>query len=109
MLEPVKNTKLDLIVANLPHASKKIFKEKPYLSLEPREGTYSGETGLELIERFLKDLSSYKFLNHIKAVFLKITPKRSSETIQLVQKHTPSLKIDAKKDSEGETRYLVFS
>jgi len=108
LLNPIKNKKIDIIIANLPHASEEVFKKKRYLSLEHKKSTFAGKSGLEMLESFLKQLSKYKFLNRVSAIFFKISPTKKEESVNLVKKYLPNRKIRIKKDFEGKHRYLTI-
>lgn len=108
LLTPIRNEKIDIVVANLPHASRENFEKKAHLAFEPKFGVLAGETGLELLEAFFKQLVKYrKFLRNISAIFLKISPARAGETIKLAHKYLPKTKILIRKDEERKLRYLI--
>lgn len=108
LLTPLKNKKIDIITANLPHASEEAYKKKKYLLFEHKKSTLAGKTGLEFLEVFLKELSKYKFVNSVSGIFLKISPKKKKESITLVKKYLPNYRITLKKDSEGKFRYVCL-
>ena len=108
LLTPIKNEKVEIIVANLPHASKETFESKSRLAIEPKLGVLAGRSGLEIIEAFLKQLVRYKkFSQSIAIMFLKISPDRAHETIKLVRKHLSSAIVETKLDIERKPRYLI--
>jgi release factor glutamine methyltransferase len=109
LLTPVRNEKIDIIVANLPHASRGAFEEKPHLAFEPKFGVLAGESGLELLEALFRQLVKYKnFLGNVSAIFLKISPDRTRETVKLAGRYLRNAKIATKKDNEGKLRYLII-
>ena len=108
LLKPIKNEKIDIIIANLPHASKEIFKKKKYLLFEHKKATLAGESGLEILESFLKQLSKYKYLKQISGIFLKISPTKKEESVKLIEKYLPNSNIKIKKDYERKNRFLII-
>lgn len=107
LLWPIRNEKVNLIVADLPHASTKKFREKPYLALEHRRATLAGKTGLEIIRLFLKQLVQYPIGKEVSAIFLKIPPGKAKATIRFVHHYIPSYKLETRRDEKGKTRYLI--
>lgn len=108
LLNPIRNEKIDIVVANLPHASKETFEKKKHLAFEPKFGVLAGESGLELLEAFFQQLVRYEnFLRNTSAIFLKISPDRARETVKLASRYLRKAKITTKKDNEGKLRYLI--
>jgi len=110
ILEPVKDEKIDIIVANLPHASEETHQKKPHLAVEHKVATLAGETGLEAIELCFKQLAKYGFFEtkNLKAAFFKISPSRAEFTVGLARKCLPNLLLKTEKDKEGKERYLII-
>ncbi len=108
LINPIKNEKIDIIIANLPHASEEVFKKKKYLLCEHKKSTFAGKSGLEILELFLKQLLEYKFLKQISAIFLKIPPTKKEDSVKLVKNYLPDYNSKIKKDYERKDRYLII-
>ncbi|MFC1662898.1 peptide chain release factor N(5)-glutamine methyltransferase [Patescibacteria group bacterium] len=72
LLNPVKNIKLDLIIANLPYLDPEWFTDKS-IKYEPAIALGAGELGFDLYRRFFNQLRRY----HITATtFIEIDPRQ---------------------------------
>jgi len=61
LLEPIKNIKLDAIVANLPYLSEKVYKKNyQHLKYEPKQALYAGKDGLDYYKKLLKQINKLK-------------------------------------------------
>ncbi len=110
LLEPVKKERIDLIVANLPHASRKKLKTlRPEVKEhEPFRGYYGGKTGLELYEQLFSQLQNSLTSKFLKALFIKISPVHTERIKSLHQKYLSEFKLKIKRDEEGKDRYALF-
>lgn len=110
LLEPIKGEKIDVIVANLPHASKEKLKSlRPEVrEYEPLEGYYGGKTGLELYEQLFSQLRGSQEPDSLRAVFIKISPVHKEEIKSLHQKYLSEFQLKIKRDEEGKVRYALF-
>lgn len=106
LLEPLKGIGLDLIVANVPHASKRVYRNRPYLAGEPKNSTLSGETGLELIEPLLEQAGSG--FPELSALFLKIPVQKAEEVVSLAGTYLPQFTPHLKNDVDGNPLYLIL-
>lgn len=61
LLEPVKNMKLDAIIANMPYLSKKIYKKNyDNLKFEPKIALLAGDDGLDCYRKLFHQINKLK-------------------------------------------------
>ena len=63
LLKPIKNKKIDLLVANLPYLSTNLKLTTPEtlgLKFEPKQALFAGASGTKIFERFFKQLTKYQ-------------------------------------------------
>ena len=62
LLEPIKNIKLDAVVANLPYLSKKIYKKNYHnLKFEPKNAMLAGKDGLDYYRKLFEQIKKLKY------------------------------------------------
>ena len=101
LITPIKNKKVDLIVANLPYGSKKIWKnlsieQKNSLSYEPKIALYAGHFGLAKYEELFDQIRAYKLTPRF--ILIEIDPAQTSMIKKIIRQKLPQAKIEIKKD-----------
>ena len=109
LLHPLKNRKIDVIVANLPYlTTKQWLSTKPDIrKYESREALDGGKDGLNYIRELLYQALKRK---DIKAIILEMGGKRQANKIKKIAKTLwPKCKIKIKKDLRGLDRVVIIS
>lgn len=111
LLAPIKNEKIDLIVANLPYGNKKIWKnfsteQKTGLSYEPTIALYAGDFGLAKYEELFNQLTAYKL--NPRFIVIEIDPAQSPMIKKIIRRLLPQAKIEIKKDLAKLDRICVI-
>jgi release factor glutamine methyltransferase len=89
LLEPLKDTKIDVIIANLPFAddAKMQLLRPEVKAYEPLTGIHGGKTGFELYDKLFKQLSEYKYFSDLKGIWIFC----NKEHLPLVKKYHATL------------------
>ena len=107
LLEPVKNKKIDIIVANLPYLSKDLkHLKKRDISREPKKALFTDEKGLFLIKKLLFQIKNLKYKP--KFILLEIDPGQKVRLKKIINQVLPKTKINFKKDLAGLVRIAVI-
>jgi release factor glutamine methyltransferase len=109
LLEPVKNTKLDIIVANLPYLDTKHKNTRPSsetigLKYEPKQALYAGPDGLDLYRKFFQQLAERKQLPQY--VIIEIGDQQAHSLKKIIKQKLPWAKVQVIKDLCGLNRVL---
>ncbi|HEX9664597.1 MAG TPA: peptide chain release factor N(5)-glutamine methyltransferase [Patescibacteria group bacterium] len=111
LLEPVKNQKIDLLVANLPYLSKKEYLHSPFareLSFEPTAALTDRADGLSLFQEIFDQLGSFSTLKKsLKYLALEIGYEQAADIKKLVKKVFPKATMTIIKDFCGFDRVLI--
>ena len=105
MLEPLKGTKLDVIICNPPYISnieeidEKTWKQEPHLALVAEPATL-------YYEKVLKDCSSV--LNSKYLIAFEIGEDMKEDLTKLVKKYCPKVTYFFENDMYGKTRFLFI-
>lgn len=102
------NEKYDVIISNPPYVMKLEHLPKNVL-YEPSLALYSGEKGIDHIDRILKNI--HKNLKEKYMIALEINEKSEKDLTNLIKKYfSTNTKYTFEKDLAGKTRYLfIFS
>lgn len=111
LLEPIKAKKLDLIVANLPYGSTKIWKnftleQKTSLTYEPKLALYTENYGLAKYEELFKQITKFKLSP--KYILVEIDPDQSLKIKSLIKQNFPQTSIEIKKDLARLDRICII-
>ncbi|MFH0814538.1 MAG: peptide chain release factor N(5)-glutamine methyltransferase [Candidatus Falkowbacteria bacterium] len=113
LLEPLKNKKLDIIIANLPYwyddDMKNLFKSRWSKSIqyEPQIAIKGGKTGLSIYRDFFKQISRLKY--QPKYILTEIGHKQTKSLSVFIKKILPKSKIDILKDLNNKDRVIVVT
>lgn len=106
LFNDIKEKDFDIIVSNPPYVmtSEKLPKNVLY---EPKLALFSGEKGINHIERIIKDYTNYTKNKSILA--LEINELSGLEIKKLIEKYLEKdIKYSFEKDLTGRTRYLFI-
>lgn len=106
LMEPFERLKIkfDIICANLPYLSTKKAKQ---LIAEPLKALDGGQTGLNLINQFLKQAPSY--LQPKGKIYLEINPEQKGAVKKTIKKYFPKKRVLIKKDLANLDRLIVIN
>jgi len=106
LLSPIKNKKIDIIAANLPYGSKKIWKGRESIKFEPAIALYAKNYGIEIYENFFHQLTKLKYKP--KYIVIEIDSSQPAKLKKIITKIFPKAKIIIKKDLAGLNRILII-
>lgn len=106
LLEPVRDIRLDLIVANLPYLTPSEIQAESTIKAEPRLALNGGPDGLRLYRRFFKQL---KLRTDRPVVLLEIDPRRKQVLGRLVKQIVPDMQPAWCRDLGGRWRALMLT
>ncbi|MFZ5364918.1 MAG: peptide chain release factor N(5)-glutamine methyltransferase [Patescibacteria group bacterium] len=109
LFSPLNNKKIDIIAANLPYLSKKIYGQSvklfPEIKKEPRSALLAPAAGLYFYRQLLDQLSKSKY--NPRYVFFEIDPAQSHQIEHLIRSNLTSGSIQIKKDLCGKNRLVI--
>ena len=100
LLTPVKNHKIDIIVANLPYLA------KTNLSFEPKKAVIAQKNGLALYEKMFQQVKKLKY--QPKYVCCEIDPRQTDKFKKMVLNFFPDALVKIKKDLAGLDRVALI-
>jgi release factor glutamine methyltransferase len=107
LLKPLKNEKIDLLIANLPYLASDYRKESS-IKHEPKLALYSGQDGLNLYHQLFKQISELKY--QPRYILIELDPKKNQ--IQILSKYIknlfPQIQIETKKDLQDLDRVMII-
>ncbi len=104
-LTPIKNKRIDLIVANLPYLLNS-DKESKNLKHEPSLALYGGTEGFELYLKLFQQIIKYKI--HFEYLICEIDPRYAVRLKSITKKYFPKSKLELKKDLGKLNRILII-
>lgn len=104
LLLPLKNKRLDLIIANLPYLDPKWMGQRE-LAFEPRRTLAAGTDGLSVIKRFLKQL---KLLQPTGTVLMEIDPRQTKRLTTLISTTLPKHGVIFQRDASKRIRLVLL-
>ena len=99
LLEPIKNKKIDIIVANLPYLN-------AALPHEPAQAFLAGKDGLDLYRQLFTQIAALG--QTPRYVIIEIDPDQVSALMEIIKQQLPQTTIDIKKDLAGLDRILII-
>lgn len=107
LLEPWKNRRFDIIVANLPYLPRV---EDPSTKFEPKKALVAKKQGLELIEKLFDQIrKSVPIRTSVKYIFLEIDPRQATKIKNLARRYLPGYKTKIYKDLSGKNRFATLT
>ena len=112
LLEPLKNKKLDIIIANLPYlnADLKNLTNSSFsksLRYEPSISLKGGKDGLSIYRNFFQQAAKLKHLP--KYILTEIAHKQTKPLSAFIKKILPQGKIQVLKDLNNKDRVIVVT
>jgi len=112
LLKPIKDQKIDLIVANLPYLDggyKKSLKssDKIGLKFEPKKAIFTKEGGLYPYRQLFMQLAERN--QKPKLIFCEFDPRQKKDLLKMVRKYLPNYQARIKKDLAGLNLILVMN
>ncbi len=96
LLEPLKNKKLNILIANLPYLDpnyKNLLKsaDQKSLNFEPSLALYSDQKGLAHYHDFFEQINQLKFKPNL--ILIEFGPKQTTGIKKIIKKYLPKAKI----------------
>ncbi|MBI5621993.1 peptide chain release factor N(5)-glutamine methyltransferase [Candidatus Falkowbacteria bacterium] len=111
LLAPLKNIKLDALVANLPYGwsnwKNNTSAETIGLRFEPPRALFTGERGLKLYRQFLKQMA--KRQQQPRLMLLEFDPRQTKAFTKLIKQILPHYSLEIKKDLLGHNRLIILN
>ena len=111
LLSPIKNKKIDVIVANLPYGwpewKNNTSAETKGLKFEPAKSLFTKEKGLYLYRQLFSQTAKLK--NKPKLIFVEFDPRQKTALQNIIKKNLPEAKLEIKKDLAGLNRLLIVT
>ncbi|MFA6533865.1 MAG: peptide chain release factor N(5)-glutamine methyltransferase [Patescibacteria group bacterium] len=107
LLEPLKNIKLDILIANLPYLTAAEVKNEPSIQAEPRQALLGGPDGLKLFRQLFSQLAARR--QKPRLIFLEIGCDQAPALKLLAQKHLPAYRLKIKTDLAGRDRVIILT
>lgn len=104
LLEPIKNKKIDILIANLPYLPKS-HQEKSIQS-EPKKALYADEKGLKLYRQLLEQVKELNY--QPKYLLFEHDPRQTADFKKLIKQILPNSKLQIKKDLAGLDRVMMI-
>ena len=120
LINPLKNKKIDIIIANLPYIPlKALANPKEYswgidqyvdeycaLKFEPKKALAGGADGLKLYEKIFQQIKNLKKLPSL--IIMEFGYNQAAELKKLIKKYIPGYTIQIKKDLSELDRILIL-
>lgn len=109
LLEPIKNKKNDIIVANLPYLKDSFLYSKKLesLSFEPQLALKAGENGLDIYKQLFEQMQQYAL--QPKALFCEIGVGQKTLFTKMAKKYLKHYSLHFQKDLSGVDRVAIFT
>ncbi len=111
LLEPFKNIKADILIANLPYGwnawKNNTNAETIGLKFEPKKALFTDEHGLRLYRELLEQIIKSKI--NPRFIYFEYDHRQTAELKELVKQYLPEYKIKIKKDLAGLDRVIILS
>ena len=107
LLQPLKNKKISLIVANLPYLDNYYKTSKdPGLKFEPKTALKGYQHGLAVYEKLFKQIAGLK--QQPKTILCELGPTQAKKMKSLAKKYLPKYQAEIKKDLTGLNRMIIL-
>ena len=99
-----------ILTANLPYLTEKQFNSEPSIKAEPHHALVAGDTGTELYEKLLGQISelAFSFPKLSFSIFLEIDPSQTTRISSLVKQHLPTATAEIKPDLANRDRLVII-
>lgn len=111
LLLPLKNRKIDILLANLPYGNKSAWSKiknpnTAGLKFEPKVALYAKNSGLGLYQKLFKQIALLKFPP--EKILIEIDPSQAKKAGALAKKFLPDYSWQIKKDLSGQNRLIIL-
>lgn len=110
LLEPIKDKKIDILVANLPYGWKQwknnTSAETISLQFEPKISLFTKDDGLYLYKRLFDQVAKLKYKP--KFILGEFDPRQTEKITKIIIKYFPTAQIQIKKDLADLDRLLII-
>ena len=104
LLKPLQDTKIDILIANLPYLDTN-YKKESSIKHEPNLALYSGEDGLDAYKKLFKQISELAY--QPQYILIELDPEQIKILSSYTKKLFPSAQIQTKKDLQGLGRIMI--
>ncbi len=105
LLKPLKDKKIDVLIANLPYLDDSYQKESS-IQYEPNLALYSGKDGLNDYKKLFTEIS--KLEHQPRYILIELNPKQIKPLSAYIVKLFLRVNIETKKDLQGLERIMVI-
>lgn len=108
LIEPLKNKKIDILIANLPYLKNNLdYYKSPDLKFEPKKALTAGFDGLDLYKKLFSQITKLK--HKPKFIFIEIADEQTVKIKKIIKKNLPQSRIRILKDLKGLNRIVKIS
>lgn len=109
LFDPLKNDQIDIVAANLPYLSEKIYQKSvksfPEIKKEPKNALVAPLEGLYYYQQLLKQISNAKY--QPEYLFFEIDPDQPEKIKRLIKNYFNPKSIKIKKDLCEKDRLVI--
>jgi len=110
LFKPLENKKIDIVAANLPYLSEKIYQKSvksfPEIKKEPKNALVAPLEGLYYFQQLFQQITNAKFKP--KYLFLEIDPDQPEKIKRMIKNHFKPKSIKIKKDLCEKDRLVII-
>ncbi len=99
------NDKFDVVIANLPYVSTKEELDN-FVNKEPKEALFAGSEGIDLYEKFFKEVFNYLNANYL--IIVEHGYKQKELLHDVIKNSNPQVIISTIKDLNDKDRYTII-
>jgi release factor glutamine methyltransferase len=104
LLTPLKNKKIDIIVANLPYLPRDYKHDS--IKFEPKIALYAANSGLSLYEKLFQQIARLK--HQPKFILIEAGSIQIKSLVKIIKKNLPQAKVTVKKNPNNKQK-LIFT
>jgi len=104
LLTPLKNKKIDIIVANLPYLPRDYKHDS--IKFEPKIALYAANSGLSLYEKLFQQIARLK--HQPKFILIEAGSIQIKSLVKIIKKNLPQAKVTVKKNPNNKQK-IIFT
>ena len=104
LLTPLKNKKIDIIVANLPYLPRDYKHDS--IKFEPKIALYAANSGLSLYEKLFQQIARLK--HQPKFILIEAGSIQIKSLVKIIKKKLPQAKVTVKKNPNNKQK-IIFT